>query len=154
MMLLYSFLIAVVTMIVMATFYKFIPSYRESHDWLLSVLVDKGKEPDTYKKKRTWVPGMEGQELWEFLFYELGLMPCCRGNMGYYEGPSGGMSQNIKCGCCGHKWNMTAGFIKRLDNIGGAMPVMAPHMDDPHFDEAMEMMASAKEREATNEGSG
>jgi hypothetical protein len=38
-------------------------------------------------------------------FYEDNVMPCC-GQKGYFEGPSGGLSVNIKCAHCERKFNI------------------------------------------------
>ena len=51
-----------------------------------------------------------------FVFYRKNLMPCCMKEIKFFEGPHGGMSINIKCAHCGHKWNICpeAHFIEDI----------------------------------------
>lgn len=39
--------------------------------------------------------------------FSRGILPCCGGTQ-YYEGPRGGLSQNIQCANeeCGQRWNI------------------------------------------------
>jgi hypothetical protein len=48
-------------------------------------------------------------------FYVERVMPCC-GNKGYYEGPRGGLSINIKCAHCEKEFNICpeARFIEEI----------------------------------------
>ncbi len=55
------------------------------------------------------------------LFIELKRCPDC-GSESFYEGPHGGAAVNIKCGGCGHWFNMGLPlFVQRI------------HMDENHF---------------------
>lgn len=48
-------------------------------------------------------------------FYGHGRLPCC-GAETFIEGPSGGMSTNIRCGDCGKRYNITPvlGLIEEI----------------------------------------
>lgn len=46
------------------------------------------------------------RDLWKQLF-ALGVMACCGLPTLYQNGPSAGMSQNIRCCHCGAEWNLT-----------------------------------------------
>lgn len=56
------------------------------------------------------------KELWQFMFYVANKMPCCGHPIGYFTGPRGGLSINIKCTWCGRTWNICpeARFIERI----------------------------------------
>lgn len=47
----------------------------------------------------------------------------------WYEGPSGGMSTNIMCGCCGQKVNYTPGF--KSESIGVETSVRRFYEEEP-----------------------
>jgi len=142
-MILYGLIMAFVTIAVILTLHAFFPDFRRTVQTTLSYFTfpvkDREEKTHKYKSKRKWVPDMEEKDSWRILFYELGLMPCCRGNMKFFEGPRGGMATNIKCAHCSHKWNITPGFAQYIENIGGALPVMVPDPSDPHNMEIAEM---------------
>lgn len=56
---------------------------------------------------------------WAELMFEQNIMPCCNkpvSEVGFMEGPSGGMCMNITCGGCGQRWNISPsiGFIEKI----------------------------------------
>ncbi len=52
-------------------------------------------------------------------FYIDKLMPCCRKHISFYEGPSGGLSMNVMCTHCHHKWNICTAS-RFIEDIGQA----------------------------------
>lgn len=53
------------------------------------------------------------EELWQVI--STNLCPDCGGE-GFLEGPSGGMSTNIACATCGHRFNVTP-IVGRAERI-------------------------------------
>ena len=48
---------------------------------------------------------LSSDELWARIV--TGICPDCGSDKGFHEGPSGGMSTNIYCATCGHRFNVT-----------------------------------------------
>lgn len=58
-------------------------------------------------------PKLEPDDLWAAI--SINKCPDCGGE-GFLEGPSGGLSTNIKCATCGHRFNVTP-VIRRAERI-------------------------------------
>jgi hypothetical protein len=69
-------------------------------------LINKRKQNSRYDEER-----MKKE------FYKKGKLPCC-GNTKFIEGPSGGLSLNIKCAACGEWFNICPEmeFIEKIGN--------------------------------------
>jgi ribosomal protein S27E len=63
-----------------------------------------------------WVPIPNSPEGKLYAIIASGECPDCRHHDGFYEGPSGGLSTNIACVNCGHRFNVTPmiGIAERL----------------------------------------
>lgn len=77
---------------------------------------DRFSGPD----EEQWVKVSDTPEgrLWAVI--ATGECPDCHHLDGFYEGPSGGLSTNIICANCGHRFNVTPmlGIAERLDQPG------------------------------------
>lgn len=66
------------------------------------------QEKDAKKTNALGKPEMTIEE--KATLFEKGICPDC-GGVSFYQGPEGGMSQNIKCITCGNKFNVCAPFF-------------------------------------------
>jgi hypothetical protein len=110
-------------------------SIRKMYEWLCEKIMLPFEDRFSGADEEQWVkvPDTPEGKLWQMI--ELGECPDCHHFDGFLEGPSGGLSTNIICINCRHRFNVTPmiGIAERIpmsDNDADEEPAYVEGTED------------------------